>query len=292
MGILKSDIELICKQKKITKNLFKGKTLVIGQQSIYANEFECKRIFLKHNIKFIDNFKHEKKTNIQHFINENADNINSSFFFTLLGSNNVNHLDISKYENADIILDLNKKIPNKYKNKFDNIVDFGTIEHVYNTPTLLFNYINMLKKNGFLIISTKSSNAIDHGFFSFSPTFFHDFFSINGFMILKTYLIKRSPYYANKSESIYEYKKTHLENPIVSSKNIDLTLFMKKNKNIKNIKIPLQYYYKKLFKIKKTKNKNIYNLKTFVKNTISYLPFFIQKIIFNKIRSKYLLKVK
>ena len=292
MGILKSDIELICKQKKITKNLFRGKTLVIGQQSIYANEFECKKIFFKYNVKFIDNFKHQKETNIQHFINENADNINSNFFFTLLGSNNVNHLDISKYENADIILDLNKKIPNKYKNKFDNIVDFGTIEHVYNTPTLLFNYINMLKKNGFLIISTKSSNAIDHGFFSFSPTFFHDFFSINGFKILKTYLIKRSPYYANKSESIYEYKKTHLENPIVSSKNIDLIIFLKKNKSIKNIKIPLQYYYKKLFEIKKKKNKNIYNLKDFVKNIISYLPFFIQKIIFNKIRSKYLLKVK
>jgi len=292
MGILKSDIELICKQKKITKNLFRGKTLVIGQQSIYANEFECKKIILKHNIKFIDNFKHQKETNIQHFINHNADNINSSFFFTLLGSNNVNHLDISKYENADIILDLNEKIPNKYKNKFDNIVDFGTIEHVYNTPNVLFNYINMLKKNGFLIISTKSSNAIDHGFFSFSPTFFHDFFSINGFKILKTYLIKRSPYYANKSESIYEYKKTHLENPIVSSKNIDLIIFLKKNKSIKNVKIPLQYYYKKLFKIKKNKNKNIYNLKDFVKNIISYLPFFIQKIIFNKIRSKYLLKVK
>ena len=111
----------------------------------------------------------------------------------------------------------------------------------------------MLKKNGFLIISTRSSNAIDHGFFSFSPTFFHDFFSINGFKILKTYLIKRSPYYANKSESIYEYKKTHLENPIVSSKNIDLIVFLQKNKSIKNIKIPLQYYYKKLFEIKKKK---------------------------------------
>jgi hypothetical protein len=61
MGILKSDIELICKQKKITKKLFKGKTLVIGQQSIYINEFEYKKIILKHNIKFIDNFNHEKK---------------------------------------------------------------------------------------------------------------------------------------------------------------------------------------------------------------------------------------
>ena len=60
MGILKSDIELICKQKKI-KKLFKGKTLVIGQQSIYINEFEYKKIILKHNIKFIDNFNHEKK---------------------------------------------------------------------------------------------------------------------------------------------------------------------------------------------------------------------------------------
>jgi len=292
MGILKSDIELICKQKKITKKLFKGKTLVIGQQSIYINEFEYKKIILKHNIKFIDNFNHEKKTSIKHFINKNADNINSSFFFSLLGSNKVNHLDISKYENADIIFDLNKKIPNKYKNKFNNIVDFGTIEHVYNTPNLLWNYINMLKKNGFLIISTRSSNAIDHGFFSFSPTFFHDFFPINGFKILKNYLIKRSPYYTNKSQKIYEYKKTYLENPIISSKSIDLIIFMKKTKNIKSVKIPLQYYYKKLFKIKKIQNQNIYNLKNFVKNIIRYLPFFMQKIIFNTTRSKYLIKVK
>ncbi len=294
MGILKSDIELICKQKKITKGLFKGKTLVIGQQSIYANEFECKKIILKHNIKFTDNFKHEKKTNIQSFINENADNINSSFFFTLLGSNNVDHLDVSKYENANIILDLNKKVPNKYKNKFDNIVDFGTIEHVYNTPNLLFNYINMLKKNGFLVILTRSSNSIDHGFFSFSPTFFHDFFPINGFKILNTYLLERSPYYPekNKNEKIYKYTKTYLENPIVSSKTIDLIIFIKKINNTKNIKTPLQYYYKKLFKIKKIEKKKSYDFKKFIKIIISYLPFFVQRIIFLKIRSKYLLKIK
>lgn len=291
MGILKSDIELICKQKKITKNLFKGNTLVIGQQAIYANEFECKNIILKHNIKFIDNFKNEKKTNIKHFTNENADNINSSFFFTLLGSNNVNHLDVSKYENADIILDLNKKVPNKYKNKFDNIIDFGTIEHVYNTPILLFNYIKMLKKNGFLIILTRSSNSIDHGFFSFSPTFFHDFFPINGFKILNTYLLERSPYYPekNKNEKIYNYKKTYLENPIVSSKTIDLLIFMKKIINTNNVKTPLQYYYKKLFKIKKKKS---YDFKNFFKIIISYFPFFVQRIIFFKIRSKYLKKIK
>lgn len=105
------------------------------------------------------------------------------------------------------------------------------------------------------------------GSFHLVQLFFTIFFPINGFKILNTYLLERSPYYPekNKNEKIYKYTKTYLENPIVSSKTIDLIIFMKKINNIKNIKTPLQYYYKKLFKIKKIEKKNLMILKNLLK---------------------------
>ena len=88
-----------------------GKTLTLGKLKIYVDEF---------NIKKILNDKNYKK---QKYIDE--------VLINYFGSTQVDVLDIDDYEGANIIHDLNIKIPEKLEDKYDTILDFGTLEHIF-----------------------------------------------------------------------------------------------------------------------------------------------------------------
>ena len=206
MGILNPHIEIFCRLKKKYPKLFLKKTLTISQQAVYANEKEAKSILLKNNIKTKKISPIFNKINkIPDWFNTKySENINAQYLFSLLGSNQVLSSDSSKYENPDLIIDLNKKINKKLSNQFDNIIDIGTLEHVFDTHSALENYIKMLKKGGHLLIAVPCSNMIDHGFYSFSPTLFYDYFSCNHFKILGSYLRESSPFMYEYKSKIYE----------------------------------------------------------------------------------------
>jgi SAM-dependent methyltransferase len=193
-----------------------------------------------------------------------------------------------------LVIDLNNRVNNKLINKFDNIVDIGTLEHVFDTCSALENYIRMLKKGGYLLIAVPCSNMIDHGFYNFSPTLFYDYFTCNNFKVLSSYLRESSPFIYEYRSKIYSYNKLGLEIPFISDRAVEFIILAKKIKNIKKVKKPIQSVYlnkkgwKKIENISSPKlKKNIY---FFIKNTIFtlllYLPFFCQKLFFLFLRGK------
>ena len=296
MGILKPHIEIICSLKKKYPGLFQKKTLTISQQAVYADEKQVKNILLKNNIKIkkIDP-SFDKKNKIPDWFNTKYDkNINAQYLFSLFGSDQVFSSDSSKYENSDLVIDLNNRVNNKLINKFDNIVDIGTLEHVFDTCSALENYIRMLKKGGYLLIAVPCSNMIDHGFYTFSPTLFYDYFTCNNFKVLSSYLRESSPFVYEYRSKIYSYKKLGLEIPFISDRAVEFIILAKKMKNIKKVKKPIQSVYlnKKGWKENKISlNKNIrqtlyFFTKIIIFKALFYLPFSFQKIIFIFIRGK------
>ena len=296
MGILKPHIEIICSLKKKYPGLFQKKTLTISQQAVYADEKQVKNILLKNNIKIkkIDP-SFDKKNKIPDWFNTKYDkNINAQYLFSLFGSDQVFSSDSSKYENSDLVIDLNNRVNNKLINKFDNIVDIGTLEHVFDTCSALENYIRMLKKGGYLLIAVPCSNMIDHGFYTFSPTLFYDYFTCNNFKVLSSYLRESSPFIYEYRSKIYSYKKLGLEIPFISDRAVEFIILAKKIKNIKKVKKPIQSVYlnKKGWKENKISlNKNIrqslyFFIKIIIFKPLLYLPFSFQKIIFIFIRGK------
>lgn len=296
MGILKLHIEIICSLKKKYPGLFQKKTLTISQQAVYADEKQVKNILLKNNIKIkkIDP-SFDKKNKIPDWFNTKYDkNINAQYLFSLFGSDQVFSSDSSKYENSDLVIDLNNRVNNKLINKFDNIVDIGTLEHVFDTCSALENYIRMLKKGGYLLIAVPCSNMIDHGFYTFSPTLFYDYFTCNNFKVLSSYLRESSPFIYEYRSKIYSYKKLGLEIPFISDRAVEFIILAKKIKNIKKVKKPIQSVYlnKKGWKENKISlNKNIrqslyFFIKIIIFKALLYLPFSFQKIIFIFIRGK------
>ncbi len=108
----------------------------------------------------------------------------SNDFFHLLGAEEVSAMDISDYEGATILHDLNQPIGDELKEKFTFVLDGGTLEHVFNFPNALSNAMKMVKVGGHLVIITGGNNFFGHGFYQFSPELFYRALSEeNGFAV-------------------------------------------------------------------------------------------------------------
>ena len=66
-------------------------------------------------------------------------------YFSALGFENVESCDYSDFQSATHIFDLNTPAPAELKEKYDLIVDGGTMEHIFNVPRVLENIFYMLK---------------------------------------------------------------------------------------------------------------------------------------------------
>ena len=69
------------------------------------------------------------------------------------------------------------------KESFDYIINGGTLEHVFDIKKAVSNMSGMLKCGGIIMHTSPAVGWVNHGFYSISPTFFQDFYSVNGFEI-------------------------------------------------------------------------------------------------------------
>ena len=103
-------------------------------------------------------------------------------------------LDISDYEGAEIIFDLNKPDPPPdTRQRFGLIVNGGTLEHVFHVPNALANLNCMLKPGGAILHILPSNNWVDHGFYQFSPTLMFDYYAVLQFDVLELAMMIFNP---------------------------------------------------------------------------------------------------
>lgn len=89
-------------------------------------------------------------------------------FFKVLGFDSVAVMDVSDFEAADILQDLNAPIPPELEGRFDMIFDGGTTEHVIDVTTCLGNIFHMLAPGGLFVSVVPANNWFAHGFYQFS----------------------------------------------------------------------------------------------------------------------------
>ena len=117
-------------------------------------------------------------------------------FFKQLGFDRVESSDITEWEGADHIFDLNQEIPQELEQRFDVIFETGTIVQIFHLPRVLENLFRMLKPGGRIIHSAvPSNNHMDLGFYMLCPTFFSDFYSANGWRIDAHFLCEYFAYW-------------------------------------------------------------------------------------------------
>lgn len=171
MGIDYTGCEAIFRSFKYVTN--KNNLLTIGRQGIHIspNTFD---IFLE-------------KNDLSHLKNKYHWGYCEDFFMDI-GFESVESMDYSSYEGATILHNLNQPITYNH-NKYDYILDAGTTEHIFNTPQVCDNIINLLKVGGIYVSITPNNNLSGHGIYQFSPEFYLSAYqSKYGMKVLELYI--------------------------------------------------------------------------------------------------------
>jgi SAM-dependent methyltransferase len=185
MAIDRGLVPLLMQEAK--ERSFSGKILQLGRQEINFNEDYLVSMAKKMNFNL-----HE--TNAEPLIPSKYLHdklvITDTYFFKRLGASEVYSLDGSDFEEADFIHDLNLiPPPEELKGQFDLIINWGTMEHIFHLPNVLANIFDMLKLGG-RIIHFAPANSYEHGFYSFSPSFFNQYYLKNKFILNQSLLYR------------------------------------------------------------------------------------------------------
>ncbi|MBC8023326.1 MAG: hypothetical protein H7Y14_09425 [Burkholderiales bacterium] len=89
-------------------------------------------------------------------------------------------IDVARLRGMERIVDLNFPLPEDLVRRFDLVVDTGTCEHCFNVGQAFMNACEALGEGGILVHAAPLTR-INHGFWSFNPTIYPDFFEDNGF---------------------------------------------------------------------------------------------------------------
>lgn len=85
-------------------------------------------------------------------------------------------VDFTKDRGTEIVADLNE--PQDF-GQFDLVIDPGTLEHCFNIGMALMTAAESVRVGGH-ILHLSPLNMPNHGFYSISPTLYHDFYTQNG----------------------------------------------------------------------------------------------------------------
>lgn len=246
MGIPSSQYRLlmrICKQRP-----FNGAVLQLGRQDIAMSDEDMQLIANEEDF-------HLEVVMADYVYRESRFNgfrsMDDGYFFRRLGFSTVHSLDVSDYEGANILHDLNLPISpeSNYIGKYNLIFDGGTMEHLFHIPNLLQNVFNLLAVNG-RIVHCVPVNVFNHGFYNFSSCLFEDFYTANNFEINECWIM-RMPHDGGKHEITFASRESQFIRSLCNSsfKNAIHTLVFVATKlpNSTGDKIPNQGYYEKVF---------------------------------------------
>jgi hypothetical protein len=100
---------------------------------------------------------------------------------TFLGSRGAKVTTLDCFDSrADLIHDLNVPVPESLHDRFDVLLDVGTIEHVFDTRQVLTTYLKLIRVGGRLCIHAPVSGYCWHGLHTFHPTVIRNALTGNG----------------------------------------------------------------------------------------------------------------
>lgn len=217
--------------------------------------------------------------------------VDAYVFFKMFGFVEVHAVDVMPYEGADIIFDLNRDdaLPDDLYEKFDLVIDGGTLEHVFNVNNAIRNMSYMVKENGYIFHLVPAAGLVNHGFYSISPTFFLDYYGkqFNIVELKMKFLLEEWEFnqcYNNEVFSqdcrLWSYNEVHKINKYISKINsitdceaVLLLCLAQKKSNVKNA-CPVQQACRKLYEPKETKERVI---RRSVINYVDIFELFRQK---------------
>jgi hypothetical protein len=102
------------------------------------------------------------------------------------------YLDLAVIRGGEIVQDLNEPLAPHLAGAFDFVIDSGTLEHCFNIAQAVANVATAVRVGG-VVHHGNPLLMINHGFYNFSPAFYHDFYRANGFEMIDMYSVEQVP---------------------------------------------------------------------------------------------------
>jgi hypothetical protein len=179
MGLDSTAIQFLCSAKCAGVDF--SDTLMVGRQSFYMHPKVLQRVLSRLG----------SATDARGFLRENQW---GEAFFKLLGAHRISSLDVSDFEGATIIADLNSPIPDHLSEGFSVVFDGGTLEHIFEITVALKSCMQMVRVGGHFIQVTGANNFAGHGFWQFSAELIYRVFAPeNGYQVEAVLMHENTP---------------------------------------------------------------------------------------------------
>src|SRR5262249_24549327 len=98
-------------------------------------------------------------------------------FFSMFSRGRVIALDVSDYEDAEIVHDLNCALPEKYRGVADFIFNGSCLDNLFD-PAMAMQSISKMLRPGGRVMGVEHGTSINGAFVCYSPEWFFDFYAI------------------------------------------------------------------------------------------------------------------
>ncbi len=174
MGIYYRVGRLILQHHK--KNQIKGHVLLIGRQSIFFTYEEAKKMIVQEGLAVRENVPEEIDHNT--IGTEQRNWITDRCFFNLFTDAKISALDVSNYEGAEIIQDLNAPLQDHLFGLFDFIFNGSCLDNLFDVGTAIKNISKLLSPGG-TVFHMEHGSPVQSAYMMFSPAVFFDYYAIN-----------------------------------------------------------------------------------------------------------------
>jgi hypothetical protein len=170
----------------------KGRVLLVGRQTVYYSPQEIVTMLSEFGIDTRgtnpENIELDKNTIDWKAGFSGRQLITDRALFRLLRAQDIQALDHSAYEGAEVIHDLRYPLPAHLHEIADFLVDGSTLDNVFTPSITLQNYSKLLRPGGRLI-AINAFSAHDTPYVIMPPLWYLDYFVINGFADARIYVI-------------------------------------------------------------------------------------------------------
>lgn len=186
MGIPKQVVKLL--QSENAYKQISGEALVCGRQTVLLDQESIEEIFTPYP-DILGNLLSQWKdpANLDKSTRHGEGSLRDDVFLRTFLNINYNCIDLSDYEGANIIFDLNNTVPEDLQSRFDFIYSGGCLDNIFNPVSLLTNISKMLKPGG-RVVHYESFSGVMGTYLLFSPEWFFSYYAINNFSDCKVYV--------------------------------------------------------------------------------------------------------
>lgn len=174
-----------------------GPALTLGVQDIYATHDEAAEVLRQNGVAVRHVPEDQRPTTTGIFLRDanlaDCGYLHPSTLFRMLAIDDYAALDASPSEGAALIHNLNQPIPDEWRGRYGFVLDGGTLEHLFDVRTALFNIAQLVRVGGTVLHVNPLANWINHGYFSISPCLLFEFYTLNGFEPVDSHFVQLAP---------------------------------------------------------------------------------------------------